>query len=167
MTLVDIVDMDDCVIGKDNTTNKDTKGFISRNVIVFVQNNEGLYIICKRANHKKVDPNLYDASVCGDVEVGESYEVAAHRELEEELGIKTKLEMLKKFYNEFPSNGITRRHHTAIFYGRCDDTITLNSELKEYIKISLEELKTRIETSPEQFSYAFTQEFLQVEELLR
>jgi len=167
MSIVDIVDMDDNVIGQDDTANKNNLGFISRNVIVFIQDNDGKYVICRRASHVKVDPDLYDASVCGNVDAGEMYEAAAHRELKEELGIRCNLKFLEKFYNEFPHKNITRKHHTAIFYGRSDSPITLSEETSEYVKMSFEELRSAIYHHPQKFCYGFVQEFKQAESKLR
>jgi len=167
MSIVDVVNMDDEVIGQDDITNKNRLRFISRNIIVFIQDSDGKYIICKRASHKKVDPDLYDASVCGNVQASESYETAAHRELKEELSINCDLEFMDKFYNEFPHQDITRKHHTAIFYGRSDSPVTLNGELSEYVKMSFDELRSAIYEQPQQFCYGFTQEFKQVEAKLK
>jgi len=167
MSVVDVVDMDDNVIGQEDTANKNKLSFISRNVVVFIQDSEGKYVVCKRSPHAKVDPDLYDASVCGNVDAGESYEAAAHRELEEELGVQCDLEFLDKFFNEFPHKNITRKHHTAIFYGRCDRLITLSEETSEYLKMSFEELRSAIYSNPESFCYGFLQEFKRVENVLR
>lgn len=163
MSLVDIVDMNDTVIGQEDTVNKNKLGFISRNVIVFIQDSDGKYIICKRASHVKVDPDLYDASVCGNVDAGESYEAAAHRELKEELNIECDLEYLEKFFNEFPHKETTRKHYTTIFYGRSDSPITLSEEASEYLKMSFEELRSKIYDTPQHFCYGFVQEFKRVE----
>lgn len=167
MSLVDIVDMNDNVIGREDTSDKTRLGFISRNVVVFIQDSYGRYIVCKRAPQEEVDPSLYDASAGGHVDAGESYEAAAHRELKEELNIECGLEHLGKFFNKFPHKDTTRKHYTAIFYGRSDSEVTLSEEASEYLKISFEELRSAIYNRPNNFCCGFVQEFRQVEQKLR
>jgi len=59
-----------------------------RAVHVFVRNREGLIFLQKRSDSKDVQPGRWDTSVGGHVVPGESYEEAAAREMEEELGIR-------------------------------------------------------------------------------
>ncbi len=50
-------------------------------------NNEGLLFLQKRANTKDIQPNKWDSSVGGHVDLGETPEQAAIREASEELGV--------------------------------------------------------------------------------
>ncbi len=167
MTLIDIVNENDEVIGQDDSSNQGKLGFISRNVIVFIQDQDGLYVICKRAANKDVEPNCYDASVAGFVNSGETYDQAAQRELWEELRVTCKLKQLDVFYHEFPYNDMIRKHWTGVYYGRTSDPITLSNEHSGFEKKSFEELRLAIERTPENFSVGFRQEFKRVEEKLR
>ena len=45
-------------------------------------------LLQKRAKHKSSFPGCYDISSAGHIPAGDSYEVSAMRELEEELGVK-------------------------------------------------------------------------------
>ena len=45
-------------------------------------------LLQKRAEHKSSFPGCYDISSAGHIPAGNSYEVSALRELEEELGVK-------------------------------------------------------------------------------
>lgn len=58
-----------------------------RAVHVLVRNSRGDLFLQKRASTKCVQPGKWDSSVGGHLLPGESYEAAAKRELEEELGI--------------------------------------------------------------------------------
>ncbi len=58
-----------------------------RAVHVLVRNSKGDLFLQKRAATKRVQPGKWDSSVGGHLLPGESYEAAAKRELEEELGI--------------------------------------------------------------------------------
>jgi isopentenyldiphosphate isomerase len=61
---------------------------IHRSVHVLVINPEGQLLLQKRSPHKDVQPGKWDTSVGGHVGYGQSYEDAARREAEEEIGIK-------------------------------------------------------------------------------
>ena len=60
-----------------------------RAVHVFVFNKRGDLLLQKRSLLKDMCPGLWDSSVSGHLDSGESYETAAIRELEEEMGITT------------------------------------------------------------------------------
>ena len=65
--------------------------------LVLVRNNKGEFYLAQRKKTKKVFPGLWCAGAGGVVSKGESFEVAAARELEEELGIKVPLQFLCNF----------------------------------------------------------------------
>ncbi len=54
---------------------------------VVVRNRAGDVFLQKRSMRKRIQPGKWDTSVGGHVDPGESYEQAAVRELEEELGV--------------------------------------------------------------------------------
>ena len=58
-----------------------------RAVHVLVRNSAGELFLQKRSKNKFTQPGKWDASVGGHVDPGESYETAALREMEEELGL--------------------------------------------------------------------------------
>ncbi len=54
-------------------------------ILVFNQNRE--LLLQKRSPWKDKNPGLWDSSTAGHVDAGETYDQAAHRELQEEIGI--------------------------------------------------------------------------------
>ena len=86
--ILDIVNRDDKVIGKDTRYEVHRKHEIHRGIHVFISNRNNDLLIQKRSKLKKDRSGYYDASVGAQVLSGESYEQAALRETEEELGIK-------------------------------------------------------------------------------
>jgi 16S rRNA (adenine1518-N6/adenine1519-N6)-dimethyltransferase len=82
MSYVEVVNDKDEVIGKMLKADAHKDGTLHRISVVYVENLEGEILIQIRAD------GYLDHSAAGHVEVGESYEQAAERELEEELGIK-------------------------------------------------------------------------------
>ncbi len=63
---------------------------IHRSVHVMVINSQGALLLQKRSLRKDTQPGKWDTSVGGHVGFGQSYEEAARRESEEELGLQLK-----------------------------------------------------------------------------
>jgi isopentenyldiphosphate isomerase len=70
-------------------------------IVVF--NSKNQVLVMKRAENKDIYPGTFEFLAGGGVGKGETYELSAERELEEELGIKAPLEFMFKtsFSNEF------------------------------------------------------------------
>jgi isopentenyl-diphosphate delta-isomerase type 1 len=61
---------------------------IHRTAHVLVFNAKGELLLQKRSEDKDIQPGKWDTSVGGHLDVGETYEEAARREMAEELGIR-------------------------------------------------------------------------------
>ena len=88
MEYLDLVNENDEVIGKEERDiiyKNGWRNFRVINIMIFTSDNK--IIVPKRSANRRVFPNCYDCSVGGHVSSGETYEHAAYRELEEELGI--------------------------------------------------------------------------------
>jgi isopentenyldiphosphate isomerase len=84
----DIVDKDDHVIGRASRSEVHGNPELTHRVAhVLVFNSSGQLYLQLRAPDKDVQPGKWDTSVGGHVDVGETYEEAATREMREELGI--------------------------------------------------------------------------------
>lgn len=166
---MDIVNEKDEVIGSGYKSLKAEKGFISRVAAVFLVDSKGEIIICKRAPHKKYSPNLYDLAAVGAVLQGETYEDAAQRELEEELGIKCELRMLKKFYQEAETiqGGEKLKYFCGVFLGETDTNPVLNEELSEIRKMTWNELQFELKNNSEKFCPGFINDFAEAEDEIR
>ncbi|MGW0700908.1 NUDIX hydrolase [Streptomyces sp. NPDC002867] len=85
--LLDIVDEQDRVIGQAPRGEAYARGLRHRCVFVLVRDGEGRVFVHRRTATKLVFPSLHDMFVGGVVGAGETYDDAALREAEEELGV--------------------------------------------------------------------------------
>jgi isopentenyldiphosphate isomerase len=85
--LVDIVDEDDNVLYQ--CTRKEMRAQVLRHRAVFIAvvNSAGELLIHQRSAMKDLWPSWWDLAVGGVVSAGESYDAAALRELDEEVGV--------------------------------------------------------------------------------
>ena len=100
MEFLDIVDRNDNVIGKASRQDIYKKSLCHRIVHVLIFN--GKYEMALQLRSAKVSfcPNHWSTAVGGHVQSGETYEKAALREYEEELGKKSELQFFSKDFYE-------------------------------------------------------------------
>ncbi|MEU3372018.1 NUDIX domain-containing protein [Streptomyces sp. NPDC006660] len=85
--ILDIVDEHDTVTGQARRADVYARGLRHRCVFVLARDAAGRVFVHRRTPQKLVFPSLYDMFVGGVVGAGESYDDAALREAEEELGV--------------------------------------------------------------------------------
>lgn len=115
------------------------KSLTHRAIGVLIFNDKGELLLQKRSMHKDLNPGKYTISVGGHVTKGQTYEEAAMREMEEELGIQTPITFAKKFYVEnFQESEIavtfTAKHNGPFFPNK--------DEMDKVEFLSLEKIKT-------------------------
>lgn len=114
MELFEIVDGNGNVIGT-APRNKchGEPSLVHRAAHVLVFNTDGRLLLQLRSKDKDIQPGKWDTSVGGHLGVGETYEVAAAREMEEELGIKgAKLQYLY----DYPLRNAIESENIRSFY---------------------------------------------------
>jgi isopentenyldiphosphate isomerase len=164
--MLDIVDENDNIIGKDTKENKLKNNLITRNVVIFVLDNENRILIAKRSPTKKSFPNRYDLAACGNVKAGETYKQAAKRELKEELSIEINLKFLKKIFNEFEEKGNVIKYFTGIFLGLFSGEVKLNEEFTELKRMNIEEIQNLIDKNQDLFTPGLVRDFREVKNML-
>ena len=85
-----------------------------RAVHIFLFNRAGDLLLQKRSRWKDRHPLLWDSSAAGHVGAGEEYEATAARELREELGVTTELEVVGKL----PASAETGQEFIQLYRGR-------------------------------------------------
>src|SRR5690606_14659570 len=97
-----------------------SKGYYHYTAHIWFYTKDGHILLAQRAAAKTLHPLLWDVSVAGHVDAGETVEQGAIREIKEEIGIKIKEKELQKIgvFECFQSydNGIIDNefHHTFI-----------------------------------------------------
>jgi len=154
--LIDIVDENDNVIGQKEKDDVHRDGDLHRVVHVWVLNSKNELLCHRRADSKKVYPGFWDIIVGGHLNAGETYEDAALREVEEEIGIKfSKDDMV--FIGNWKGNPNDQEPRIrefsksfAILYDSGIETMKMDTEEMSELKfVPIEELK-RISKNPEE-----------------
>ena len=146
-----VVDEEDNVIGAEYMMDAIEKRMIRRASRVYVFNESGKLLVQQRSE-RVLKPLMLDQSAAGHVDEGESYEQAAYRELEEELGIKgLELELVETSFR-------TTDFYNAIYRITIPDDTEINldhEEIQQVIWYDTETLNNEISSEPEKFTPAF------------
>lgn len=85
--ILDVVDEQDRVVGQARRADVYAQGLRHRCVFVLARDPAGRIFVHRRTAEKLIFPSRYDMFVGGVVDAGESYDAAALREAQEELGV--------------------------------------------------------------------------------
>ncbi len=86
--LLDIVDDNDNVVGRETRSVVHERGLQHRGVHVFLFTSHGKLLVHQRNKDRKAYPSSLDCSVSEHVKAGEDYLTAAQRGLREEMGLE-------------------------------------------------------------------------------
>ncbi len=100
--IFDVVDLNDEVVGHRFRHEIHALGLMHRAVNVLLFNQRGEVFLQKRSMFKDVSPGLWDSSTSGHVDGGESYDICAVRETEEELGYRVENGKLRRIFKLEP-----------------------------------------------------------------
>ena len=156
MELFEIVDEGGNVIGTAprNVCHGDPS-LVHRAAHVLVFNKEGRLLLQLRSKHKDIQPGKWDTSVGGHLCVGETYEEAAVREMEEELGITgAKLDYLY----DYPLRNNVESENIRSFVMTWDGPVRFQEDEIDEVRLwSLDEIRKALGTGV--FTPNFEQEF--------
>jgi isopentenyl-diphosphate Delta-isomerase len=113
--LLDIVNKQDSVIGRELRDIAHKLGLWHRGVHVFLFTADGEMLVQKRSADRTSSPSMLDCSVSEHVKAGESYREAAIRGMKEELGLEgIEIERLTKFRMNY---GVNDNEISELFQG--------------------------------------------------
>ncbi|WP_425075154.1 NUDIX hydrolase [Psychroserpens sp. S379A] len=132
-----------------------SKGHLHNTAHIWCFTSEGFILLQQRAASKTICPLLWDVSVAGHIDAGETIEQAAIREAKEEIGLSIKANQLQKIgvfecFQSYPNGIIDNEfHHT--FIAQIDSNIKDLTPQKEEVEslkfVSLSEFKTLLNNS--------------------
>lgn len=148
-----VVDEDDNVIGAASREECHSNAkLIHRSVYIFLVNSRGEILIQRRSVNKDLYPGFYTASATGHVNYGEDYDIAAKRELREELGVDAPLRRLCKV----KSFSDVEREISMIYVCRYDGPIRFDrNEIDEVVFMSIDDIERSLKTGDKKFAYGF------------
>ncbi len=150
--IFDVVDEHDQVVGQAPRSVVHAQKRLHRAVHIFVLNTRGELLLQKRSATKDEYPLCYTSSASGHLSAGETYEMAAPRELEEELGLSGRLEWLAKF----SAGPETSQEHTVLYRTVTDAAPRIDPlEIAAATFHSLDEITAMIAREPDEFSPCF------------
>ncbi|MEU1258929.1 NUDIX domain-containing protein [Streptomyces chartreusis] len=126
--ILDIVDEQDRVIGRSPRGEAYAKGLRHRCVFIEARDAEGRLFVHRRTPTKLVFPSRYDMFVGGVVGAGESYDEAALREAEEELGVSG-LPRPTLLFTFLYDDGAGQTWWSAVYEVRCE--VPVNPQVEE------------------------------------
>ncbi|WP_145502357.1 NUDIX domain-containing protein [Streptomyces sp. CFMR 7] len=124
--ILDIVDENDEVVGQAPRGEATARGLRHRCVFIEARDAEGRVFVHRRTATKLLFPSYYDMFVGGVVGAGESYDEAALREAEEELGVSGLPEPEPLF--RFLYTGGKHSWWSAVYQVRCELPVSPQAE---------------------------------------
>ncbi|WP_320773910.1 NUDIX hydrolase [Streptomyces sp. CRN 30] len=142
--ILDVVDEQDRVVGRAPRGRVYAEGLRHRCVFVRARDAEGRVFVHRRTAEKLVFPSLYDMFVGGVVGAGESYDDAALREAEEELGVSG-LPRPRHLFTFLYDGGGGRTWWSAVYEVRCELPVRPQvEEVAWHAFLTEEELERRL-----------------------
>lgn len=139
MTKIPKLDSEYNVIGETTVREARENGWPRFVVRIFILSVSGKILLQQRSAHSFIFPNLWDLAAAGHVDCGDTFEAAARRELQEEVGIEATLELIEESHV-----AITTTDHVVgtLYKGVVTDEVV--------ITINLDEVSQTIWVSPTQ-----------------
>lgn len=151
--IFDVVDERDEVIGRRTRAEVHRLGLMHRAVHVLVFNKRGEVFLQKRSMSKDRQPGLWDSSASGHLDTGETYDVCALRELQEEIGLKPAASPRRLF--KLAASPETDQEHVWVYQCEAEGPFELNTEeIESGGWFSPKEVTRWMKERPEEFASA-------------
>ena len=148
------VDGEDCVVGSARRDEVHQKGLRHRAVHVLIFDGGGQFFFQKRALYKESSSGLWDSSVAGHVDAGETYDQCCLREIAEEVGLVIEKVPMRLF--KLSATPITDMEFSWIY--RLDTVTPLvpdYTEMERGAWFSVNAIDQWIEKRPQEISTVF------------
>ncbi len=147
----------DCAIGTMEKLEAHQKGLLHRAISVFIFDSEHRLLLQQRATHKYHSPNLWTNTCCSHPAPGETALEAAHRRLQQEMGMDVPLKFAFAFQYRAPfDNGLIEHELDHVFVGHTEHTPTPNpDEVAAYRWVDLPTIENEIQSNPEAYTAWF------------
>lgn len=130
--IFDVVDALDRVIGQAPRSQVHARKWLHRAVHILVRNSQGDVYLQKRSMKKDLLPGVWTTSASGHVDSGESYDIAAVRELREELGIDSGTPCRLQFLFKHAACRYTGQEFIQVYEIIWDGEVTIDPEEIDY-----------------------------------
>ena len=161
--IFEIFDQKNRLIGTAPRSEAHKKGLYHRGVNVFVVNNKGEIFLQRRSENKDTNPGKWCYGAGEHLKPGETYEEAAKRGLEEELGIKESKPVLirgAKLIEVVHTNGKIDKEFDALFVVKAEGPFKLDpSEVAEGKFLKMSEIEEKIKSNSKEFTEFFLKEW--------
>jgi len=153
-----LVDENDLPIGEMDKLEAHQKNCLHRAFSIILWNDKNQMLIHQRAEGKYHSAGLWTNTCCSHPRPEELTLAAAHRRLHEEMGIATELKHAFYFvYQTDLENNLAEHELDHVFLGKFDGIPNVNpEEAQDFRWVSLEDVRSEIQTNPNQFTYWFT-----------
>jgi 16S rRNA (adenine1518-N6/adenine1519-N6)-dimethyltransferase len=132
---------------------------LHRAIHIFVLNSAGELFLQRRSYRKDTFPRKWDSSAAGHVDLGESYEACASRELREELGLTAQ----PREIGRVPASEKTGQEFIRIYQAEADEIIDLNeAEIESGGFFPLSLVDEWVQRRPEDFASGFLECYREV-----
>jgi isopentenyl-diphosphate delta-isomerase len=163
-----LVDKNDVPTGTMEKMEVHRKALLHRAFSIFIFNGKGDMLLHQRASGKYHSAGLWTNACCSHPRKGQQTIQAAEKRLEQEMGFTIPLKKAFTFtYKAALDNGLTEHEYDHVFIGTYDGSIQPDvNEVKDFCFVSMNEIKSSIQSHPRKYTEWFKIAFPKVEEYL-
>lgn len=149
-----LVDRDDQETGTMEKMEAHFQGRLHRAFSVFIFNKKGELLLQQRANGKYHSGGKWTNSCCSHPRPGETTIGAAHRRLQEEMGMTSELNFVFSFiYCTAIQDDIIENEYDHVFFGVTDNLpVPAADEVSSFKYISMAQLAADLKENPDNFT---------------
>jgi len=152
--LIAVVDQNDQFIENRARNEVHQLGLRHRAVHILLFNDQQQLFLQKRSLKKDVNAGLWDTSAAGHVDAGESYDICAHRETIEELGVC--VDATLKFLFKLPALPETGMEFVQVYHCSHNGPFVLEAEeIDDGQWFSIEEVSSRVKNNDASLTETF------------